>query len=54
MDCPKCEEPQVLVESLGDGHKRITCEKCGLKEVHDREGRKLLLDTRETGTPLLS
>lgn len=54
MNCPKCDAPQVLVEDLGEGHKRIKCSKCGLNEVQDRDGRKLLLDTREPGTPLLS
>jgi transposase-like protein len=53
MQCPKCKA-QVIVEDLGEGHQRLKCSKCGLNEVRDREGRKLLVDTREESGTLLS
>jgi predicted nucleic-acid-binding Zn-ribbon protein len=47
MKCPKCQHPEVLVEDLGAGSKKIKCPKCGLNEIRDKEGRKLL--TGDTG-----
>lgn len=54
MKCPKCDNPQLILEDLGEGHKRARCDKCGFTEVQDREGRKLLVDVRDEGKPLLS
>lgn len=54
MQCPQCGHPEVLVESKTNGDKRITCPKCGLNEVRDKDGRKLLLDTVGSGDVLLS
>lgn len=46
----KCSNPncdgQVLTESLGEGKVRVTCQKCGLSEVKDQEGRQLLTDDK--------
>jgi ribosomal protein S27AE len=53
MKCPSCNAEGVLVESLQEGKKRIKCTKCGLNEVRDREGRKLLLDAPSTRTDTL-
>lgn len=52
--CPKCGNKQLLIEDLGDGHKKIKCTQCGLQEIRDARGRKLLLDTRNPGNLLLS
>lgn len=57
MKCPSCGDPNALQESLQEGKKRIKCVKCGLNEIRDRDGRKLLLDTPAPATssdPLLS
>jgi len=55
MKCPKCGNPGVLVETVGSkGDKRVRCAKCGLDEVRDGQGRKLLLDTVGGGNVLLS
>jgi len=55
MKCPSCGTEGALVESLQEGKKRIVCSKCGLNEIQDREGRKLLLDTPAVPRdPLLS
>lgn len=53
MICVKCSAP-MLVEDLGEGHKRYKCQKCGLSEVKDREGRKLLTDQHDHHNVLLS
>ena len=53
MECSKCNAPR-LCEDLGEGDKRYRCQKCGLNEVRDREGRKLLTDQREDRPTLLS
>lgn len=54
MKCPKCGDPGVLVESKPNGDKHVKCSKCGLDEVVDDQGRKLLLDTVGGGDVLLS
>ena len=54
MDCPKCSSPEALVESKPNGDKHVKCPKCGLDEVRDSKGRKLLLDTTGGGDVLLS
>lgn len=54
MDCPKCGQPGILVESKPNGDKHIRCPKCGLDEIRDKEGRKLLLDAGSKGDVLLS
>ena len=53
MNCDKCNMP-MLVEDLGEGHKRYKCQKCGLNEVKDPQGRKLLTDERRYTNTLLS
>ena len=55
MNCPKCGHPDILVETANPkGDKHIQCPKCGLDEVRDTQGRKLLLDTVGGGETLLS
>jgi len=55
MRCPKCGQPGIIIEVKGEkGDKHIKCPKCGLHEIRDREGRKLLLDTVDRGEVLLS
>ena len=54
MECPKCGNPETLVESKPNGDKHMKCPKCGLDEVRDSQGRKLLLDTTGGGDVLLS
>jgi ribosomal protein S27AE len=54
MDCPRCHSSDVQVESLQEGAKRISCKKCGLLEILDRDGRKLLLDSPVRKADLLS
>jgi ribosomal protein S27AE len=49
MKCPKCGHPEVLVETLKQGDKRMKCSKCGLNEVQDKDGRKLLTGDVEEG-----
>jgi hypothetical protein len=49
MNCQKCDKP-MLCEDLGEGHRRYRCTECGVNEVQDREGRKLLLDQPEPKT----
>ena len=54
MQCPKCGSPEALVESKPNGDQHVKCPKCGLDEVRDKEGRKLLLDAGTGGDVLLS
>ena len=54
MDGPKCSSPEALVESKPNGDKHVKCPQCGLDEVRDSKGRKLLLDTTGGGDVLLS
>jgi ribosomal protein S27AE len=44
MRCPKCGKQNLLVEGLGEGKTRLTCQACGYSEVKDREGRPLLTE----------
>lgn len=54
MNCPRCGSVEALVESKPNGDKHVKCSKCGLDEVMDEQGRKLLLDTVGGGNVLLS
>lgn len=54
MKCPNCGEPGALIENQANGDKKVKCPKCGLDEVYDKEGRKLLLDTVGRSDVLLS
>jgi len=55
MNCPKCNEPGLLVEQSPDGKtKRETCQKCGYNEVKDQQGRQLLQEVLPARTnPLI-
>jgi len=44
MKCPKCGNEGLLVEGLGDGKTKFTCQSCGFYEVRDNRGRGLLTD----------
>jgi len=44
MMCPKCGVKGVIVEGLGDGKTRITCQSCGYSNVEDRRGLPLLTE----------
>ena len=54
MKCENCGHPSLLIESLPEGKKKVSCPKCGLSEVRDEQGRKLLLDAGSRGDVLLS
>lgn len=45
MNCPKCNKP-MLVESKGNGTKRVQCAPCGIDEVQNQSGQKLLTETQ--------
>jgi Zn ribbon nucleic-acid-binding protein len=44
VKCPNCNQNEVLVEKLDSQRKRVQCLKCGISEVYDGEGRKLLTE----------
>lgn len=44
MRCPKCGSQNLLMEGVGDGKTKLTCQACGHSEVKDREGRPLLTE----------
>ena len=45
MNCPKCQAPEVIVEASPDGKtQHLQCQKCGLNETRDAQGRKLLTE----------
>jgi len=48
MKCPKCQSQNLLVEGLGNGEKRLTCQSCGFSQITDNEGRKLLTEVPQT------
>ena len=43
MNCPKCKEA-MLTEAVAPNKVKVTCQKCGLSEVRDTQGRKLLTE----------
>jgi hypothetical protein len=45
MKCKACGKQNILVEGLGDGKKKLTCQDCGFSTVEDDRGRGLLTDT---------
>lgn len=54
MKCLSCNSEKVLVESVGDGKVRVSCQKCGESTVRDQQGRRLLTDDMSpNGQPLL-
>lgn len=44
MNCAKCKSQNVMVEGVGEGKVRVTCQGCGMSEVKDQQGRKMLTD----------
>lgn len=46
MTCSKCRAHTVLVENVGGGKTKKTCQSCGHSEIVDNQGRSLLTDDR--------
>ena len=44
MKCNKCGKDTLLAEDLGGGKKKLHCSSCGLTEIKDAQGRKLLTE----------
>lgn len=44
MKCPQCGKQNLLVEGLGEGKKKLTCQACPYQEILDGMGRKMLTD----------
>jgi hypothetical protein len=44
MKCSQCGGQNVLVEGIGDGKSRVTCQSCRHTEVIDSQGRRMLTD----------
>jgi hypothetical protein len=44
MQCSKCSSPKVIVESLGTGVTKATCQECGHAETRNAGGQRLLTD----------
>lgn len=44
MKCPQCGKQNLLVEGLGEGKKKLTCQACGYSKIEDSDGRKMLTD----------
>lgn len=44
MQCIKCKSPRLVVEALGTGVTRSTCQECGHAEVQNAGGQRLLTD----------
>jgi hypothetical protein len=53
MDCQKCGKPTLIVEDLGGGKKKLHCSSCGLNEIKDGQGRKMLTETMPLGQNVL-
>jgi ribosomal protein S27AE len=47
--CPKCGENTLLTEGQGEGKVKVKCTSCGLVEVRDEKGRKMLTDDVGSG-----
>jgi len=46
MKCKSCGKHSVLVEGLGEGKTRVTCQVCGYSSITDNVGRRMLTDDR--------
>lgn len=44
MTCDKCGSDKLLVEGLLEGKVKVTCRECGMSEVRDAQGRRMLTD----------
>jgi len=47
MRCPKCGEPDVVMENVGPNRTRAKCQKCGWAEVQDQRGKPMLTEVPE-------
>lgn len=48
MQCPKCGNQNVIMESLGEGRTRAKCQQCGWAEVQDQRGKPMLTEVPQT------
>ena len=48
MNCPKCGDPNVVMEGVGEGRTRAKCQKCGWSEVQDQRGKPMLTEVPHT------
>jgi len=46
--CPKCGNPALLVEGVGGGKTRKSCQKCGWSTIVESDGRRLLTEVPQT------
>jgi len=44
MNCPQCGNQNVLVEGVGDGKTKKSCQKCGWSTIVESDGRRLLTE----------
>jgi len=44
MNCPKCGNPGVIMEGVGDGNVMAKCQNCGWTEVKDKRGTPMLTE----------
>ena len=44
MKCPKCGGENLIIENLGNGTKKFSCQGCGHGDIQDSGGRKMLTD----------
>lgn len=49
--CVKCGSERVLMEGVGDGKTKVTCQECGYSTVKDQQGRRMLTDDRPAPVP---
>ena len=49
MQCPKCGNANVIMESVGPNRTRAKCQKCGWESIMDDKGRQLLTGDRDPG-----
>jgi hypothetical protein len=48
MNCPNCNNPDVIMESVGANRTRAKCQKCGWAEVQDQRGKPMLTEVPHT------
>ena len=49
--CQKCGSEKVLMEGVGDGKTKVTCQECGYASVQDSQGRRMLTDDAPPPAP---
>jgi len=48
MNCEACGKQNVLIEGLGEGKKKVTCQDCGFSTITNAQGQPLLTGDRST------